>query len=189
MALKWRRLAAGGREGATVREYGVNGSWSQKYSLVWDAYFDLDLFTAVREEECAFYMGSARRSPTHGPPSNGSENGPNGSKRGSVVRQAYGWFLDDRSEADSRHLTNAGWSEWTAAMCGPTAVGDLYGRIRRFAEETPDRWALTDYYNAVNGSRIRFEGRAQMGGFGASLVLAARAARSRGSGARDLQSS
>ena len=89
----------------------------------------------------------------------------------STVRQEFSWFLDDRSETDKRHLTNAGWSEWTAAMCGPAAVRDLYARIRRFAEETPDRWALTDFYNAINGSRHRFEGRAQMGGFGATLVL------------------
>ena len=74
--------------------------------------------------------------------------------------------------SDARHLTNHGWAEWAAAMCGPDAVADLYGRIKRFASETPDRWALTDYANAANGSRIRFEGRAQMGGFGASLVLA-----------------
>jgi len=39
------------------------------------------------------------------------------------------------------------------------------------SEETPDRWALTDLVNAVNGSRIKFEGRAQMGAFGASLLL------------------
>ena len=31
--------------------------------------------------------------------------------------------------------------------------------------------ALTDFYNAVDAKRIGFEGRAQMGGFGASLVL------------------
>ena len=90
----------------------------------------------------------------------------------STVRQKYGWYLDDRSETDKRHLTNAGWSEWTAAMCGPRAVADLYARLKRFAQETPDRWSLTDYYNAVDAKRLGFEGRAQMGGFGASLALA-----------------
>ena len=107
----------------------------------------------------------------------------------STVRQKYGWYLDDRSETDKRHLTNAGWSEWTAAMCGPRAVADLYARLKRFAQETPDRWSLTDYYNAVDAKRLGFEGRAQMGGFGASLALAkyphgllphARARRSKG---------
>lgn len=34
-----------------------------------------------------------------------------------------------------------------------------------------DRWALTDYYNAVSGKRIGFEGRAQMGGFAATMIL------------------
>jgi hypothetical protein len=51
---------------------------------------------------------------------------------GSAVRQNYSWFLDSRSETDTRHLTNAGWSEWTAAMCGQDAVDDLYARLLRF---------------------------------------------------------
>ena len=37
--------------------------------------------------------------------------------------------------------------------------------------DTPDRWVLTDYYNADNARRIGFEGRAQMGGFGATVLL------------------
>ena len=69
-------------------------------------------------------------------------------------------YLDDRSERDSRHLTNAGWSEWTAAMCGQDAIDDLYHRLTTFCIETPDRWALTDYYNALSSRRVGFEGRA-----------------------------
>ena len=56
-------------------------------------------------------------------------------------------------------------------MCGRAAVEDLYARVARFAEDTPDRYALTDYYNAKTARRIGFEGRAQMGGFGATMVL------------------
>ena len=85
--------------------------------------------------------------------------------------QAYGWYLDDLSEQDGRHMTNAGWSQWSAAMCGRQAVADVHTRIKRFAQQTPDRWALSDWYNAHDGRRIGFEGRAQMGGFGASLLL------------------
>ena len=53
-------------------------------------------------------------------------------------------------------------------MCDEEA--DLYERIVRFATETTDRWALTDYYNAQTGRHIGFEGRAQMGGFAASII-------------------
>ena len=56
-------------------------------------------------------------------------------------------------------------------MCGTAAVRDLYERLERFSTTTPDRWALTDWYNAVSAQRLGFEGRAQMGGFGATLVL------------------
>ena len=56
-------------------------------------------------------------------------------------------------------------------MCGQTAVDDLYSRIVKFCRETPDRWALSDYFNAVDGRRIGFEGQAHMGGYRASVLL------------------
>jgi hypothetical protein len=147
-AARWPALAAGGRSGATVREYNKTGSYSQKYNLLWDRVFGFGLFDASIEAECRLYMAN-----------------------GSGVRREFGWYLDDRSEADARHMTNAGWSQWTAAMCGRDAVADLHARIKRFATLTPDRWALSDWYNADSGRRIGFEGRAQMGAFGASLLL------------------
>jgi hypothetical protein len=146
--------AAVGTKRASVRDYGRADSWSQKYNLLWDRVLGLGLFDAAIETECGLYMSDA---------------GPNATTV--AMRQKYGWYLDDRSENDTRHLTNSGWSEWTAAMCGPAAVADLYARIKRFAQDTPDRWALTDYYNAADGRRLGFEGRAQMGGFGASLAI------------------
>ena len=30
---KWRVLARGGREGASARDYGSNGTWSLKYNV------------------------------------------------------------------------------------------------------------------------------------------------------------
>ena len=30
---KWRLLARGGREGASARDYGSNGTWSLKYNV------------------------------------------------------------------------------------------------------------------------------------------------------------
>eukprot|EP00039_Didymoeca_costata_P022326 m.346519 g.346519 ORF g.346519 m.346519 type:complete len:773 (+) comp29453_c0_seq1:52-2370(+) len=148
-AANWSVLAAGGRGGAHTRNYGTPDSWSLKYNLLWDTILSTNLFTHnVFEKECNYYMSN-----------------------NSTTRQQYGWYLDDRSETDDRHLTNAGWAEWAAAMCGDEAVADLYNRIRIFAETTPDRYSLTDYYNAVNARRILFEGRAQMGGFGATLML------------------
>ena len=68
--------------------------------------FGFGLFDGAIERECAMIMSA-----------------------GSAVRQNYSWFLDERSQTDGRHLTNAGWSEWTAAMCGPRAVDDLYRSV------------------------------------------------------------
>eukprot|EP01079_Euglenida_sp_SAG-EU17-18_P006828 gene6828-1221_t len=148
----WPSLATGGPGedtiGHTRRGYNVSGSWSLKYNLVWDKVFGYGMFSGSIGQDCDYYMSDA-----------------------SPVRRKFGWYLDDRSEGDSRHLANHGWTEWIAAMCGPEAQGDLYGRLVKFAESTPDRWALTDYADADTGRRIGFEGRAQMGGFGATLAL------------------
>eukprot|EP00463_Aulacantha_scolymantha_P003250 TRINITY_DN406_c0_g1_i1.p1 TRINITY_DN406_c0_g1~~TRINITY_DN406_c0_g1_i1.p1 ORF type:complete len:316 (+),score=64.50 TRINITY_DN406_c0_g1_i1:1295-2242(+) len=153
-AANWTTLSAGGRSGASRRDYDKPGTWSQKYNFLWDLAFGFHFFDAAIKRECEFYMGnSSTLNPT---------------------RQKYGWYLDDRSERDVRHLTNSGWTEWTAAMCGQEALKDLYSRLRLFAAETPDRWSLTDYYNVLNGRRMAFQGRAQMGGFGATLFRAGR---------------
>lgn len=136
---------------AAVNSEAFPAAHHEVYCIHRDRVFGFKLFDAAIERECTMIMAqdySANR-----------------------IRQKFGWFLDDRSETDKRHLTNAGWSEWTAAMCGQTAVDDLYSRILTFSEQTPDRWALTDYANAVTGARVGFEGRAQMGGFGATVLL------------------
>ena len=100
-ASAWVAKAAGGRGGASTREYGKAGTWSQKYNFVWDKLFGFELFGDAIVKECGMIMSPA-----------------------GTVRQAYGWYLDDRSEADGvrycgvrqcQHLTNSGWSEWTAA--------------------------------------------------------------------------
>jgi len=35
-AMEWTKLSAGGRGGASKRDYGdIGKSWSQKYNLIW----------------------------------------------------------------------------------------------------------------------------------------------------------
>jgi len=150
-AKNWTILSAGGRSGASRRTYDQPNSWSQKYNFIWDRVFGFHLFDDAIDKECRFYMGEISKVNT--------------------TRQKYGWYLDDTSEKNNLHLTNAGWTEWTAAMCGQEAIEDFYLRLRHFISETPDRFSLTDFYNTLNGKRIAFEGRAQMGGFGATLFL------------------
>ena len=134
-ASQWVAKSAGGYLNASRRDYDSAGSWSQKYNLIWDRVFGFGLFDDAIGRECQMIMAP-----------------------GSVVRQNYSWYLDDRSQSDARHLTNAGWSEWTAGLCGQVAVDDLYERLLRFCRATPDRWALSDYFNALSGRRIGFEG-------------------------------
>ena len=95
---EWVKLSAVGVGMlAGLTTYQVAG----QYNLIWDKVFGFGLFSKDIDRECAMILA------------------PN-----STVRQRYSWYLDDRSESDKRRLTNAGWSEWTAAMCGrETAYG------------------------------------------------------------------
>ena len=58
-AANWTALSLGGRDGASTREYGTAGSWSQKYNLIWDRAFGFGLFDAAIDAECAFYMNES----------------------------------------------------------------------------------------------------------------------------------
>ena len=85
-AKQWAVLARGGLGGASVRDYNSSGSWSQKYNLIFDKVFNFGLFDTAIDSECAMYMNASL----------------------TAVRREYGWYLDDRSATDARHLTNAG---------------------------------------------------------------------------------
>ena len=66
---KWVAMSAGGRAGASRRNYDQSATWSQKYNLIWDRVFGFGLFEAAIARECEMIMA------------------PN-----STVRQPYGWY-------------------------------------------------------------------------------------------------
>ena len=108
---QWALLARGGRGGAARRQYNVSDSWSLKYNLLWDRIFGTGLFDSAIDAECGWYMQQANAT---------------GARTEAGVRQTFGWLLDDRSASDPRgFITNSGWAEWAAAMCGGSAVRDL----------------------------------------------------------------
>lgn len=114
--------------------YDRPGTWSQKYNLVWDRVLGINLF----------------------PPSLASEE--------VAFYQAhatyFGFPLDSRS-----NFTKLDWESWSATMAGSEAqFRALFSGLYHFADQTPTRVPLSDWYWTVDGSQTGFQARPVVGG-------------------------
>ena len=136
MSMQWVKAAQGGRDGATRLAFDQPETWSLKYNLVWDSVLGFDLF-------------------------------PDDVFRGETaayVRFAnkFGVPLDSR-----KTYTKGDWTMWCAAMADNREEFDsLVSGAYRFADETPSRVPLSDWYETVGeGKMVGFLARSVVGGF------------------------
>jgi len=110
------------------------GTWSQKYNLVWDRILGLNLFPdAVRRKEMDYYLKT--QNPFGLPLDN---------------RKPYtklDWTLWTATLTQDRHDFDA-----------------ILAPVDRFIRETPDRSPLTDWYWTNNGKKRGFTARPVIGG-------------------------
>lgn len=110
------------------------GTWSQKYNLVWDRLLELHLFPVSIAQTEWKYY------------------------EGKMHR--YGLPLDNR-----KTITKLDWEFWTASLTDdPRRLGDLTHRIALWADETPSRVPLTDFYDTESGRQMGFQARSVVGG-------------------------
>jgi hypothetical protein len=127
------------RDAADVDHYRLTcdapGTWSQKYNLVWDRVLGLNLFPLGVADKEVSYY-----------------------KR---IQNEYGLPLDDRSK-----FTKLDWIYWSATLARSEAdFQALIAPTYKFADETPDRVPLTDWYWTQDGRLRGFQARSVVGGF------------------------
>ncbi|MGH9404999.1 MAG: glutaminase domain-containing protein [Terriglobia bacterium] len=114
--------------------YDLPGTWSQKYNLVWDRVLGLNLFPPRLAASELAYYQA------HATP--------------------FGFPLDSRSG-----FTKLDWESWCAALAtSPQQFRAAFAGVYHFAQATPTRVPLSDWYWTVDGTQTGFQARPVVGG-------------------------
>jgi hypothetical protein len=110
------------------------GTWSQKYNLVWDKLLGLNFFSPEVAQKALTFYEKHLN--------------------------RYGLPLDNRAD-----YTKLDWLTWTATLADTQKQFQLFFEpAYRFANESPSRVPLTDWYDTKTGKQVGFQARSVVGG-------------------------
>ena len=117
-------------------------TWSLKYNIFYQYVIGLETFDkSVIDTELDYYVN--------------------------VKINEFGVPLDNRAT-----FTKLDWQSWVAAMStNTTQFNDIISSIYNFANVTPDRVPLTDWYDTISAKCTGFRARTVVGGFYAKMLL------------------
>jgi hypothetical protein len=122
-------------------------TWSQKYNLVWDQILDLHLFPPSVAQTEWSFYAGHQ--------------------------EPFGLALDNR-----KTITKLDWEFWTATLASdPQIFAGVARQAVHWADQSPSRVPLTDYFDTLDGRQIHFQARSVVGGIFVKALAAREAQR------------